>query len=134
MKSKDQILLENIYDKLGPQKTPNEYNSFVSDEGDKINVAVEKLLKEYITNALKNDAVSAHFKNNKGLEIIYHDDRYQAIQNLLVDFQKNSNIKMNSSDIDKMARQIAQDIEDEDNRQYEEDEAERYERFRDSYS
>lgn len=131
MKNKDQILLENIYDRLGP----NDYNSFVSDEGDKLNVIIKNFLKEYIAQALKNDAVLTYFKNNKGLTVNNDNDhKYQAIQDLLVDLQKNSNVKTGTSDIVSMAKEIVKNEEEEAQYQYEEDEAERYERFRDSYS
>jgi hypothetical protein len=110
MKSKDQILLENIYDRLGP----NDYNSFVSDEGDKLNVIIKNFLKEYIAQALKNDAVLTYFKNNKGLTVDSDNDhKYMAIQDLLVDLQKNSNVKTGTSDIVSMAREIVKNKEEE---------------------
>ena len=135
MRNKDTILLETIYDNLGPKRTPNEYNSFVDDERDKVNVILNEFLKGYISRALTNDAVLTHFKNTKGLDVATNSDhKYQTIQHLLVDLEKNSNIKINGSDIDKMAREIVQDVEGEDRHQYEQDEVERHERFRDSYS
>ena len=116
------------------KESESNYNSYVSDEGDKLNVLIYKLLKDYVKDALKNPKVVEHFFGREGWSIDDEDARYQVISDILFDIGKNSNIKISSSDMDRITRGIIKDDRDEADYQHEQDEAERYERFRDSYS
>ena len=100
MKSKDQILLENLYSGIN---NASNFQSFLSDESDRINVSIKNLLKEYVINALQNDSVTRELEKSGLL-----DDKYSAIQKLLSTISKNLNVEINSSIIDKIANELNQ--------------------------
>lgn len=116
------------------KESESNYNSYVSDEGDKLNVLIYKLLKDYVKDALKNPKVVEHFFGREGWSPNDEDAKHQVISDILFDIGKNSNIKISSSDMNRITSEIIKDDRDEADYQHEQDEAERYERFRDSYS
>lgn len=131
MRSKDQILLENIYSNINPTSNSD---SFFEDESDKLNAIIDKFIKEYVARALKDNAVLAQltFPKPENPED-YEDYIYQTVQDLIYIISKKSNIDTDYN-FNNLTNEIMKELKDKDRHQHEEDEAERYERFRDSYS
>jgi len=109
MKSKDQVLLEKIYNEdISNPSVMSSYQNFRFEEADKLDVLISNFLYEFVDKALKNPDVLKHFSEKYSLSPEDLDQKYMLIQRLLFDFAKESTfVDMSASIQDKIAQKFA---------------------------
>jgi len=109
MKNKDQVLLEKAYNEaISNPSVMSSYQNFRTEEADKLDVFISNFLYEFVDTALKNPAVLKHFSEKYSLSPENLDEKYMLVQQLLVDFVKQSTfVNMSTSIQDQIAQKFA---------------------------
>ena len=81
-----------------------DYKTFLSNESEKLNSIIQNFLNDYAKKSLEKSSVLNHFEKTQGLSSSDQDQKYQILQKLLNDIQKQSNIQIDSSYIDNISR------------------------------
>ena len=108
MKNKDQVLLEKVYNEaISNPSVMSSYQDFLIDEGNNLDLLIFKFLKDFVDTALKSPAVLKHFSEKDSLSSENLDEKYMLVQNLLVDFVKQSTfVNMSASMQDHIAQKF----------------------------